>query len=481
MSVLFSPVDLGGVTLPNRIVVSPMCQYAAIDGSAQPWHQVHYGMLAMSGAACCASRRRTSSATAASPRAALGMYSDENEAALKPVVDWARGWMPNVKLGIQLGHAGRKASAQRPWKGGGPLTQADAPDLPWTTFSASAIPFDTKWHTPVALDAVGLKRVKQAFVDATLRSLRLGFDVIELHGAHGYLLHQFLSPLSNRRTDEYGGSMEKRRRFPLEVFDAVRKRRAARQGAGHPAQRHRLGRGRPHGRGYDRNRAPAQGAGLRLRRCQLGRQLAGAEDHRDAGLSRAVRRKDQARRPASRPGRSASSPSPSRPNTSLRRARPTARRMPAPSCSTRVGAGMRRGRSASKPRPCHCPRRGPQRSCRSSPSPSWRRRPNRSAMSSVLLAEDEFLIRAVLVDALGERGLRLHRGADRPGGARRAGGRPAAGRGDRRSRPARHAGPQGDRGGGEAPAGHADHPVLGLARRGAGDRGRHGPRLPQAV
>ena len=128
-----------------------------------------------------------------------------------------------AKLGIQIAHAGRKASAQRPWKGGGSLTQADAPDLPWTTYSASAIPFDSKWHTPVALDAVGLKRVKQAFVDATVRSARLGFDVVELHGAHGYLLNQFLSPLSNHRNDEYGGTMEKRRRFPLEVFEACRK------------------------------------------------------------------------------------------------------------------------------------------------------------------------------------------------------------------------------------------------------------------
>jgi NADPH2 dehydrogenase len=154
----------------------------------------------------------------------LGLYNDENEEALKPVVEWARAWMPTVKLGIQLGHAGRKASAQRPWRGGGPLTQADAPDLPWTTFSASALPYDpaAKWHTPVALDAAGLRKVKQAFVDATLRSLRLGFDLIELHGAHGYCLHQFLSPLSNQRTDEYGGTMQKRRRFPLEVFEACR-------------------------------------------------------------------------------------------------------------------------------------------------------------------------------------------------------------------------------------------------------------------
>ena len=222
---LFSPVELGGVTLPNRIVVSPMCQYSAVDGSAQPWHQVHYGMLAMSGAGLLCLEATHVEREGRITQGCLGLYSDENEAALKPIVDWARGWMPNVKLGIQLAHAGRKASAQRPWKGGGPLTQADAPDLPWTTYGPSALAYDpaAKWHTPVALDAVGLKRVKQAFVDATLRSLRLGFDVVEVHGAHGYCLSQFLSPLSNRRTDEYGGTMEKRRRFPLEVFEAVRK------------------------------------------------------------------------------------------------------------------------------------------------------------------------------------------------------------------------------------------------------------------
>ena len=221
---LFTPVDLGGVTLPNRIVVSPMCQYSAVDGSAQPWHMVHYGSLAMSGAGLLCFEATHVEREGRITQGCLGLYSDENEETLKPVVEWARAWMPTVKLGIQLGHAGRKASAQRPWKGGGPLTQADAPDLPWTTFSASALPYDpaAKWHTPVALDAAGLKKVKQAFVEATLRSLRLGFDLIELHGAHGYCLHQFLSPLSNQRTDEYGGTMQKRRRFPLEVFEACR-------------------------------------------------------------------------------------------------------------------------------------------------------------------------------------------------------------------------------------------------------------------
>ena len=222
---LFTPVELGGVTLPNRIVVSPMCQYSAVDGSAQPWHQVHYGMLAMSGAGLLCLEATHVEREGRITQGCLGLYSDENEAALKPVIDWVRGWMPGVKLGVQLAHAGRKASAQRPWKGGGPLTQADAPDLPWTTYGPSALAYDpaARWHTPVALDAVGLKRVKQAFVEAAERSLRLGFDVVELHGAHGYLLSQFLSPLSNQRSDEYGGTADKRRRFPLEVFEAVRR------------------------------------------------------------------------------------------------------------------------------------------------------------------------------------------------------------------------------------------------------------------
>ena len=220
---LFTPVEIGGVTLPNRIVVSPMCQYAAVDRSAQPWHQVNYGMMSMSGAGLLCLEATHVEREGRITQGCLGLYSDDNEAALRPVVDWVRAWMPHVKLAVQLAHAGRKASAQRPWKGGGPLTRADAPDLPWTTFSASALPYDSKWHTPVALDGVGLKRVKQAFVSAVERSGRLGLDVIELHGAHGYCLHQFLSPLTNYRTDEYGGTMEKRRRFPLEVFEACRR------------------------------------------------------------------------------------------------------------------------------------------------------------------------------------------------------------------------------------------------------------------
>ena len=220
---LFTPVELGGITVPNRIVVSPMCQYSAVDGSAQPWHQVHYGMLAMSGAGLLCLEATHVEREGRITQGCLGLYSDANEAALKPIVEWARGWMPSVRLAIQIGHAGRKASAQRPWKGGGPLTQADAPDLPWTTEGPSAIAYADGWHTPVELDAAGLRRIKQSFVKSTRRALRLGLDVIELHGAHGYLLNQFLSPLSNTRGDEYGGSAEKRRRFPLEVFEACRR------------------------------------------------------------------------------------------------------------------------------------------------------------------------------------------------------------------------------------------------------------------
>lgn len=215
---LFTPLTLGGVTFANRIAVSPMCQYSAEQGSPTSWHLQHLGSLSMSGAGLLIVE-----ATAVEPAgritpACLGLYSDANEAALQPVVTLCRRW-GTAKLGIQLAHAGRKASAKVPWQGGGPLTRGEGD---WQTVGASAIPFNDSWPAPQALDDMGLTRVRDAFVAAAKRAHRLGFDLIELHGAHGYLLHSFVSPVSNRRDDRYGGSLANRMRFPLEVASAVR-------------------------------------------------------------------------------------------------------------------------------------------------------------------------------------------------------------------------------------------------------------------
>jgi 2,4-dienoyl-CoA reductase-like NADH-dependent reductase (Old Yellow Enzyme family) len=217
---LFEPLTLGGLTLPNRIVVSPMCQYICDrrDGVAHDWHLMHLGQFVVAGPGLVFTE-----ATAVSPEGRitpqdLGLYSDECEAALARVVAFARTF-GGAKLGIQLAHAGRKASTQRPWDGNGPLGASEGP---WETVGPSAVPFAEGWHTPRALDEQGLATVKADFVRATERANRLGFDTIEVHGGHGYLLHQFLSPLANQRTDRYGGSLENRMRFPLEVFDAVR-------------------------------------------------------------------------------------------------------------------------------------------------------------------------------------------------------------------------------------------------------------------
>jgi 2,4-dienoyl-CoA reductase-like NADH-dependent reductase (Old Yellow Enzyme family) len=216
---LFTPMTVGNVTLTNRIVIAPMCQYSAVDGCMTDWHLIHLGSLALSGAALL-----TIEATAVLPEgrityADVGLWSDETEEAIGRTLESVRRWSP-MPIAIQLAHAGRKASSEVPWKGGGHL----APDHPngWQTVSASAVPYDNGWHTPSALDAEGLGRVRDAFAHAARRAARLGIDAVQLHGAHGYLLHEFLSPLSNRRDDEYGGSLENRMRFPLEVFDAVR-------------------------------------------------------------------------------------------------------------------------------------------------------------------------------------------------------------------------------------------------------------------
>ena len=217
-SALFTPLEFRGLTLNNRIAVSPMCQYCAENGSAIDWHLMHLGQFAMGAAGLVVTEATAVSPVGRITPKCLGLYSDENEAALKRVIDFCREYGV-TPMGIQLAHAGRKASAQTPAAGAQALR---ADENPWTTLSPSALPFGPGWHVPQALSRDGMTAVKAEFVSAAGRAARIGFDLAELHGAHGYLLHQFLSPISNQRTDEYGGKLENRMRFPLEVFEAVR-------------------------------------------------------------------------------------------------------------------------------------------------------------------------------------------------------------------------------------------------------------------
>jgi len=217
-SALFSPITLRGLTLANRVVVSPMCQYNSENGSANDWHLMHLGQFAMGAGGLLFTEATHVAAVGRITHRCLGLYSDDNETTIKRVVDFCRK-NGVAKLGIQLAHAGRKGSAHTPFEGGKPLA---ANEGAWTTVAPSALPFGPGWHTPAALTQPGLQEVRQQFADAARRAARIGFDLIELHSAHGYLLHQFLSPISNQRSDAYGGSLRNRMRFPLEVFEAVR-------------------------------------------------------------------------------------------------------------------------------------------------------------------------------------------------------------------------------------------------------------------
>jgi 2,4-dienoyl-CoA reductase-like NADH-dependent reductase (Old Yellow Enzyme family) len=217
--VLFKPFHVGKLDLSNRIVIAPMCQYSAENGCMNDWHLIHLGQLALSGAALL-----TIEATAVLPegritRADVGLWNDETEAAIGRTLESIRRWS-DMPIGIQLSHAGRKASTEVPWKGGGQVAPNDP--LGWQTVAPSGIPFAERQVAPVALDQEGLMRVKEAFAAVAARADRLGIDLIQIHCAHGYLLHQFLSPLSNQRNDEYGGSLENRMRYPLEIFETVR-------------------------------------------------------------------------------------------------------------------------------------------------------------------------------------------------------------------------------------------------------------------
>ncbi len=219
MSALFSKLQLRELELPNRIVVSPMCQYAASNGLATAWHTLHLGSLALSGAGMLIVE-----ATAVEPEgrityADLGLWNDQTESALCTVMQDVRRYS-RIPVVIQLAHAGRKASRELPWQGGKQIRHSQP--YGWQTYSSSEIPHSEGDAKPLALGKFEMNRIKAAFANAALRADRLGFDGIEVHAAHGFLLHQFLSPLANQRHDEYGGSFENRIRYPLEVFAAIR-------------------------------------------------------------------------------------------------------------------------------------------------------------------------------------------------------------------------------------------------------------------
>jgi len=218
MSALFSPLSLRGMTLRNRVVVSPMCQYSAVDGRASSWHMIHLGSLALSGAGMLCTEATAVEADGRISPVDLGLWDDATEAALQPVLAAIR-IHSKIPVTMQLAHAGRKASTQVPWQGGVQISVAQGG---WSTHAPSALAQQPGEAPPVPLDAAGLARVRNAFAAAARRADRLGIDGLEVHAAHGYLLHQFLSPIANHRTDEYGGSLANRMRFPLEVFEAVR-------------------------------------------------------------------------------------------------------------------------------------------------------------------------------------------------------------------------------------------------------------------
>lgn len=218
MSRLFTPLALRKLELPNRIQISPMCQYSATDGSMGDWHLMHLGGLSLSGAGLLVIEATHVTRDGRITHGCSGLYSDDNEYALGRVLAFCRRHSA-MPIGIQLAHAGRKGSTQRPWQGRGALGPHEDP---WPTSAPSSVPFAAGWHVPQELSRAAIAAIRDAFVAATVRCTRLGLDLIELHSAHGYLLAEFISPLSNRRTDELGGSLANRLRFPLETFRAMR-------------------------------------------------------------------------------------------------------------------------------------------------------------------------------------------------------------------------------------------------------------------
>jgi anthraniloyl-CoA monooxygenase len=214
---MFAPLSLAGLELENRVVVSPMCMYSARDGTPGEWHLVHLGSRAVGGAGLVFTEMTDVTPDGRITLGCAGMWNDAHEAAWKRIVDFVHGHT-RARIGMQLAHAGRKGSCNLPWEGDDPLRGPAA----WTTLGPSAVPFAPGWPAPRAMTRADMDAVRAAFVAGAERAQRAGFDVLELHMAHGYLLSSFLSPVANVRTDEYGGSLAKRLRYPLEVFEAVR-------------------------------------------------------------------------------------------------------------------------------------------------------------------------------------------------------------------------------------------------------------------
>jgi 2,4-dienoyl-CoA reductase-like NADH-dependent reductase (Old Yellow Enzyme family) len=217
--ILFTPTQVGNPELANRIVIAPMAQYSAEAGRMNDWHLMHLGQLASSGAAALTIEGAAVSPEGRTTYADVGLYSDDSESSVARVLQSVRRWS-DIPIGIQINHAGRKGSRQKLWDGGAQIP----PSQPngWKTYAPSLIAFAPADTSPVALSRDDLAAVRDAFADAARRASRLGLDFIQILGGHGYLVHQFLSPLSNRRDDEYGGSLENRMRFPLEIFETVR-------------------------------------------------------------------------------------------------------------------------------------------------------------------------------------------------------------------------------------------------------------------
>ena len=217
---IFSQIKIGSLEIANRIVVAPMCQYSAINGVMTDWHTQHLMQLGYSGASLIIVEATAVEEIGRITHNCVGIYNDKCIISLRKNLQLAKSVSPkNSCFGIQLSHAGRKASTQRPWEGRGSLSKNEQP---WKTISPSAIPFQETWHVPQKMEISDIERVKKNFITASLNAVKIGFDLIEIHATHGYLLHQFLSPISNKRKDKYGGNLKNRMRFPLEIFSSIK-------------------------------------------------------------------------------------------------------------------------------------------------------------------------------------------------------------------------------------------------------------------